>query len=177
MAVEVDELKELAEKSNEPGERAIGLSMAIFAVLLAAATMFSHRAHTEEVLLETQAADQWSYYQAKDIRSHAYDADSGLAKLFGDKGAAAAADFEAQSKKQRSDADKIEVTAQDLEKEVAATGGRAKYFDGGELLLEVAIVLCSISLLSGSRLYWQISFLFAAGGLGAVLWGFLMSVH
>ena len=63
-----------------------------------------------------------------------------------------AADFASQSKKQRGDADKIEVAAQDLEKEVALSSGKAKFYDGAELMLEVAIVLCSISLLSRSRL-------------------------
>ena len=175
--VEVNELSEMVEKSKETGERLIGLSMAIFAVLLATATMLGHRAHTEEVVLQTQAADQWNYYQAKDIRSHAYDADSGLAKLFGAAGAPLAADFAAQSVKQRDDADKIQEVARDLEKEVAVTSGRARFYDGSELMLEVAIVLCSISLLSRSPLYWQVSFLFAAGGLAATLWGYFGAGH
>jgi hypothetical protein len=175
--VEVTELSEVVEKSKESGERQIGLSMAIFAVLLATATMLGHRAHTEEVVLQTQAADQWNYYQAKDIRSHAYDADSNLAKLFGAQGTALAADFAAQSVKQRNDADKIQEAARDLEKEVAVTSGRAKFYDGSELMLEVAIVLCSISLLSRSPLYWQISFLFAGGGLLSMLWGYFVAAH
>jgi len=175
--VEVNEISELAEKAHEMGERLIGLSMAIFAVLLATATMLGHRAHTEEVVLQTQAADQWAYYQAKDIRSHAYDADSGLAKLFGATGTSLAADFAAQSVKQRNDADKIQVVAQDLEKEVALTTGRARFYDGSELMLEVAIVLCSITLLTRSPLYWKVSFLFAGGGLAATLWGYFMAAH
>jgi hypothetical protein len=175
--MEVNEISEMAEKAHDMGERAIGLSMAIFAVLLATSTMLGHRAHTEEVVLQTQAADQWAYYQAKDIRSHAYDADSGLAKLFGPTGTTLATDFAAQSVKQRSDADKIEKVAQDMEKEVAMTSGRARFYDGSELLLEVAIVLCSITLLTRSPLYWKVSFLFAIGGVVAALWGYFMAAR
>ena len=51
--------------------------MAIVAVLLALATMLGHRAHTEEGVIQTRAADQWAYYQAKNTRAsmHAHFAE------------------------------------------------------------------------------------------------------
>ena len=83
--MEPQELAENTEKAKESGERAIGLTMAILAILLAASTLLSHRAHTEEVLLETRATDQWNYFQAKNIRSHVYDADAEIAGPSGGK--------------------------------------------------------------------------------------------
>src|SRR5712672_4713279 len=59
---------------GEPGENPlvlpISLTMSVLAVLVAVATLFGHRAHTEELLLQAQATDQWAYYQAKNIRLH-----------------------------------------------------------------------------------------------------------
>src|SRR5580704_18987508 len=124
--MEPQEIVENTEKAHETGQRGIGLSMAIFAVLLAVATMLSHRAHTEEVLLETQATDQWNYYQAKNIRYHVYEADAEMAALFGDKGAAAATDFHSKGEQQKSDSEKIQKVAEDLGKEVETAGSRAR---------------------------------------------------
>src|SRR5580700_10069405 len=171
--MEPQELAENTEKARETGQRAIGLTMAILAVLLAVSTMLSHRAHTEEVLLETRATDQWNYYQAKNIRYHVYEADAEMAALMGDKGAPAAADFRAKGEQQKTDSEKIQKDAEDLGKEVETAGGRARFYDAGELFLEVAIVLCSITLLSKSRLYWRVSFLAAGAAAVAVLWGLL----
>jgi hypothetical protein len=50
MSIE-EELKEGAEHAHSSGERGIGLTMAIVAVLLALATLLGHRAHTEEVVI------------------------------------------------------------------------------------------------------------------------------
>ncbi len=171
--MEPQELSEDVEKAKESGDRPIGLSMAIFAVLLAVATMLSHRSHTEEMLLETRAADQWNYYQAKNIRSHVYEADAQIAALLGDRGAQAAADFHSKADQQKADSAKIQTAAEELGKEVAATEGRARFYDGSELFLEIAIVLSSISLLTRSRLYWKVSFLAAAAGIAVALWGLL----
>jgi len=174
--MEPQELAESTEKAHESGQRGIGLTMAIFAVLLATATMMSHRAHTEEVLLETRATDQWNYYQAKNIRSHVYDADAELATLFGDRGAEKAADFRTKSAQQKKDSEDIQAEAEKLGKEVAVAGRRARFYDGSELFLEIAIVLSSISLLSGSGVYWKSSFLFSVAGIAGILWGLLL-VH
>jgi hypothetical protein len=68
----VEELKEGAEHAHNKGEKRIGLTMAIVAVLLAIATMLGHRAHTEEVKLQTKVNDGWGFYQAKHDRAHQY---------------------------------------------------------------------------------------------------------
>ncbi len=68
----VEELKENAEHAHHQGEKRIGLTMAIVAVLLAIATMLGHRAHTEEIKLQTKVNDGWGFYQAKHGRAHEY---------------------------------------------------------------------------------------------------------
>src|ERR1700732_3879082 len=74
MTEDLSELHEHAEHAaHEPGLAAVTVTMAIFAVLVAAASLLGHRAHTEELLLQTKATDQWAYYQAKDIRRRSYE--------------------------------------------------------------------------------------------------------
>jgi hypothetical protein len=57
--MESHELQEQTEHAHSAGEKGIGLTMAIVAVLLAVSTLLSHRAHTEEVLLQGKINDQW----------------------------------------------------------------------------------------------------------------------
>ena len=73
MAESINELRERAEKGAEDRDLAIvTVTMAILAVLIAGVSLLGHRAHTEELLLQTKATDQWAYYQAKDIRQRSY---------------------------------------------------------------------------------------------------------
>src|SRR3981081_736943 len=72
-----DELKEVHEQSERVAQDSsllnISLSAAVLAVLVAIATLLGHRAHTEELLLQTQASDLWAEYQAKSIRQATYE--------------------------------------------------------------------------------------------------------
>jgi Domain of unknown function (DUF4337) len=76
-----EELKEGAEHAHERGEKGIGLTMAIVAVLLAIATLMGHRTHTEEGLIQGKIVDEWNFYQAKHIRAHEYGAIAEMAAL------------------------------------------------------------------------------------------------
>jgi hypothetical protein len=76
-----EELKEGAEHAHQSGEKGIGLTMAIVAVLLAMATLMGHRAHTEEGLMQGKIVDEWNFYQAKHSRAHEYGAIAELATL------------------------------------------------------------------------------------------------
>jgi len=171
--MEPGEIKELSEQAKEFGEKTIGLTMAIMAVLLAFATMLGHRTHTEEVLIQTKANDQWAYYQAKNIRSHMYEANSEMAGLIqGDP--SIAEDFRKKSEDQKRGAEVVRAKAEDLEREVGITTRRADRFDTSEIFLEIAIVLCSITLLTGKRAYWRISFLSSAIGISFMVSSFLI---
>jgi hypothetical protein len=76
-----EELKEGTERAHQSGEKGIGLTMAIVAVLLAVATLMGHRAHTEETLMQGKIVDEWNFYQAKHSRAHEYGAIAEVAAL------------------------------------------------------------------------------------------------
>lgn len=78
-----EELSEQAEHAHHAGQKAIGLTTAVTAVLLAMATLMSHRAHTEEIKLQTKAVDQWNFYQAKHLRAHIYGVEAQKAETEG----------------------------------------------------------------------------------------------
>src|SRR5579863_6492603 len=69
-ANEVQELKEQAEKGGESAMRPVAFTMSVLAVLVAVTTVLGHRTHTEAVLFQNKATDQWNEYQAKKIRSY-----------------------------------------------------------------------------------------------------------
>ncbi len=171
--MEPQELSEVAEHVHRPLDRIIGVTMAIVAALLAVVTLMGHRLHTEEVVMETKAADGWAYYQAKNGRYHLYAADAQLARLVGPQGVSAAADWTKKAEDERQQAEDIRKDAEHLDAETQATARRANYFDGAEICLEVAIVLCSIALLTGTRAFWLVSFVGTAAGVATAAAGFI----
>lgn len=156
---EVKELHEVASEARTREDKRIGLTMAIVAVLLAVVTMLGHRTHTESVLLQTRATDQWAYYQAKNIRAHMYEANSQMAAALGPQAAKLGEDFKTRGEKQRTDAENIRANAEKMESETLATERKATHYNLAEIFFEIGIVLCSISLLAGASLYWRLSFL------------------
>jgi len=67
-ANEAQELEEHAEAgSRESAMRPVAFTMAVLAVLIALATVLDHRTHTEAILYQDQATDQWNFYQAHKI--------------------------------------------------------------------------------------------------------------
>src|SRR6516164_1497411 len=68
---EAQELQEHAEHASaENGLRPVAFTMSVLAVLVAITTVLGHRTHTEAVLFQNKATDQWNEYQAKKIRSY-----------------------------------------------------------------------------------------------------------
>src|SRR6516164_8456321 len=67
--------------AHDPFDRRVALTIAIIAAVLAAVTLLSHRAHNGTLqlqiqagILQTQASDKWSEFQANNIRRHEYAA-------------------------------------------------------------------------------------------------------
>lgn len=168
------ELTELTEEAGRKEEKRIGLTIAVFAVFLAVTTMLAHRSHTEAVLTQSKANDQWAFFQAKNIRSHMYEANAELAAVLGDKGDKLKEDFQERSERQKKDAEEIQKQAEELENETKLMSRRAGFFDLAEIFFEVAIVLCTISLLTGAQVFWRFSFLSTLLGVALAGWGMML---
>jgi hypothetical protein len=181
----VEELKETTDHAHHSGQKRIGLTTAIVAVLLATATLLGHRAHTEEVIVQGDRNTQWVNYDTKTVRAAVYEAASVTdallphgeekAKEFAEKAKAEREGEPAKNgKPARSGAEKTRERAMELDAELKLTQRRAARYDAAELFLEISIVLCSIALLAEAKLYWQLSFVTTAIGVGVAFWGWLL---
>jgi hypothetical protein len=156
----------------------VSLTMSILAVLVAGATLLGHRAHTEELLLQTRATDQWAYYQAKNIRLHEVQ---GIADLLGalvpqeKKETLAVRDkYLKEVERYQNDKEDISEKAKELEKERDVASRRADRFDGGEALLQVGLVICSVTMLTRRRAFWFGGMFVAALGVLMALTGLFL---
>jgi hypothetical protein len=157
-----DELQELQEHAEEAAHHSslapVTLTMAILAVLVAAVSLLGHRAHTEELLLQTKATDQWAYYQAKDIRRHTNELFLDQISLFALQNPGQAEKLKSKYQKEieryAGEQKDIEAEATQAEAEVKVERRRADRFDLGEVMLEAALVICSITLLTRKRAFW-----------------------
>jgi hypothetical protein len=179
MPDELSELQENAEHGREnPSLAPISVTMAILAVCVAVVSLLGHRAHTEELLTQNKATDQWAYYQAKNIRRHNYEMGVDVLALmeFKDK---AQADkirekYQHEAERYTKEQAEVEEQAKDLEKESALAQRKADRFDLGEVFLEIALVISSLALLSRKRFYWLLGMVSGLAGLGVAATGFLM---
>jgi hypothetical protein len=163
--MEADELAEVAEKAHGSFGRIVGLTMAIFAAMLALVTLMGHRLHTEEVVTQTKAVDDWAYYQAKNSRYHMYAADAQIATLIGPQGAATSVEWARKAQEEKDQSEEVRKEGEALDRETQAVARRATFFDAAEISFEVAIVLCSVTLLTTQRPFWLASFVCAAAGI------------
>jgi hypothetical protein len=179
MADEFEELKEHAEEAAEKGGMApVTITMAILAVLVATVSLLGHRAHTEELLHQTEATDKWAYYQAKDIRRHTYELFLDEMSVFttqaGEQAAKAREKYQKEVDRYKDDQKDIEADAKKAEDDVKLEGKRADHFDLGEVMLEAALVICSITLLTRNKLYWMMGVVLAIVGIAIGATGFFV---
>src|SRR6201996_9552940 len=68
---EAQDLQEEHEQaSKHPSLRPVSFTMSVLAVLVAIVTVLGHRSHTEAVLSQARASDQWNFYQARRLRQY-----------------------------------------------------------------------------------------------------------
>ncbi len=178
-ANEAHELQEHAEHgAHESTMRPVAFTMAVLAVLVAICTVLGHRTHTEAVLDQNRATDQWNEYQAKKIRSYntglADDLMSVLTVADKAKAEKIAKGYTDHQAKWNDDLKEQQEKAEGLEKEVDGAEARASRFDLGEALLEIGLVVTSVTLLTRSKMYWYFGIVFALAGVVSSASAFLL---
>jgi len=151
----------------------VSLTMAILAVGLAIVSLMAYRSYVEQTILQTQVTDQWSYYQAKNIRMHEDQVAADLASIMvatdTQKAAQIRDKYKAEADRYSNDKSGIDAKARDLQDEANLQGRRADRFDLGEVFLDIAMVITSITLLSGRRMFWYAGMVLGAIGVVAGL--------
>ncbi len=184
--VEIPNVEELLETKENPFVKRVALTTAIFAVILAITTLGGNNAMKEMLLAQQQASNQWAYYQAKAMREHTYRLEKAKMEIeILERGPSmkkeAREKLEALYKKvteeeMRFNGEKkqIEKEAKRLEHERDLNMKKDPYFDYAEVLLQIAIVMSSISILAGSRTIFSFSCVSAFLGTILSLNGFLL---
>jgi hypothetical protein len=176
---EVQELKEQHEEAaKDQSLRPVSFTMSLLAVLVAITTVLGHRTHTEAVLSQARASDEWNLYQAKKIRQYNTELTADLLSALPIRDQSAANkvtdSYKAHLEKWNEDLAEEEKHAKELESEVRKSERHANRFDLGEALLEIGLVITSITLLTRQRAYWWLGMGFGAVGIGVVAWAFFI---
>jgi Domain of unknown function (DUF4337) len=192
--VEIPNPEELEEIRNKGFTRRVAITTAIYAVMLAIAALGGNNAMKDMLLAQQQSSDQWAFYQAKVIREHEYriqqkrlevelaERGAGMAPEARQQYEALLAEFAAETKRYNTEKKDVEKDAKKLEHERDVNRQRDPYFDFAEVLLQIAIVMSSVSILSSSRLMYGLSLILALAGTflminGYSLWTMLPFLH
>jgi hypothetical protein len=174
---------ELPEKPENEKERVIGLIIAVIAVVLAIVSALGHETHNDEILAHVDAADQYAFYQSKKERHAQIDLMTDNVRLQQDRlspaGQAQAstllAGYAAEIQHLEKDGKDIKAKGDDLMAESTRLAKKAGVLDLAEIALQIALVLCSISILTGQNLFARMGVTLALAGVIVALWGvFLM---
>jgi hypothetical protein len=147
--------------------------MTVLAVLVAVTTVLGHRTHTEAILDQNKATDMWNEYQAHKIRSNntALIADLLSVVTIADKDAAnkIAKGYADHQAKWADNLKDEQEQAEQLEKKVEQAEAKGDRFDLGEALLEIGLVITSVTLLTRKRAYWYVGLVFSLGGIASAV--------
>ena len=186
--LELPNPEELEGIKNTAFTRRVAITTAVYAVMLAIAALGGNNAMKEMLLAQQQASDQWAFYQAKVIREHAYRVQQKRLEVdLAERGAsltpevrqqyeALLGEFAAEAKRYGAEKKDIEQDAKKWEHERDVNRKRDPYFDFAEVLLQIAIVMSSVSILATSRLLYGISSVLAVCGTLLMLNGYTVMV-
>jgi hypothetical protein len=148
------------------------ITAAILAVCAALGSLLSGHNANHAIVLQSEASDQWAYYQAKSTKGHIYEASSEtigiLTEALGARETAkiqpAIKRFEQQVQKYEREKEEIKEKAEHLEADSRAALQRHQAFALAVAAFQVGIVLASISIMMRYRALWILSLI--AGGVG-----------
>lgn len=189
-----DELGRDADEANQRDrDRWIGVYIGILAVILAICSMGGGNASKEATLKNIEATNTWAFFQSKNLRRQALrlqvdqleimrDSDPTLAEPTKAAIAAKIADYKAQDALLTSDKvkneglDELFMRARSLEQARDTAMQQDPYFDYGEALLQIAIVLGGVAIISGGAMLITASLVMGALGSLMTLNGFTLLV-
>ncbi len=178
-AHEAHELQEHSEHASaDKSLRPVALAMSTLAVLVAITTVLGHRSHTAAVLEQARASDMWNEYQAKRIRQNDTANAIDILKILPTRDAEGTQklikSYQQHIDKWNEDLGEEQKQAREFEEEVRLQERRANRFDLGEALLEIGLVVTSVTLLTRRQAYAWFGGAFGVAGIVMAILGLIL---
>jgi hypothetical protein len=145
------------------------ITAAVLAVLAALGSLLSGHAANQAILKQSEASDQWAYFQSKSTKGHLYEVGREIVSALSARAGESKPSldrFEQQKSRYEKEKEEIRAHAEELEKESRHEFLQHHYYSLGVASFQVGIVLASISILVRHRAIWWLSLI---GGLIGIL--------
>lgn len=162
------------EIPTDSSSKKVALTIAIFAVIQALIALRGDSASDDMQLAATKASNQWAYFQSKSVKQHMAEQQLHFLQLFkpeyidNEIKEKLLLSLSADIKRYDKEKNDIKIAAEKAEADVILKDKVGSACDVGGLLVQLAIVLSSVSILTGQRSLWYSSFVLVAAGLLAV---------
>ncbi len=179
----------MAEEKKEPWLNYLALTTVIFAVCATLSTLKGGGFSTQSVMLQAQASDQWSYYQAKSIKGYVYELQKDKLELEirtikSNVARAVVSDYSRKisaydEKIQRYDKEKDEIKkkAEELETKRDNARKHSGAFGLAAMFLQIAILLSSIAALMKQKYFWYLGMVSGTIGVLYFFNGFFLFMN
>ena len=163
-------------EANDPFEKRAAVTIAILAVV----GNKGDNAKTDAIIKTNEAANQWSYFQAKGIKGSIASAEQELLTLLAPSQnapadlAKKAEQLRAKAEEYKTEQVEIKAHAEEAQKDAEHGSKINDRCDQGSLALQIAIVIASVSILARSRAFWIGSIVLGVIGIGIGIMAFLI---
>jgi hypothetical protein len=166
--------EEIHEHAHEAKERwifGVALSSALLAGFAAVTALLAGHHSNEAMIEQIHASDQWSYYQAKGIKSAILGTKIDLFKAMGKEVSEKDQEKLGEYKKEQ---EEISKEAKEKEHDSETHLQHHVIFARGVTMFQVAIAVAAIAVLTRRRRFWFVGMGFGAIGLVFLLQGLLL---
>lgn len=163
-----EHIHEHAERAKEAWVLGVALSAALLAAIAAVSALLAGHHANEAVIEQIQATDNWSYYQAKGVKSGILASKLELLRALGKE-----TDPADEKRLQQYAAEQEEIRKEADEKQHAAAAHLHVHtvFARGVTMSQIAIAVAAIAVLTHRRSFWYVGLAFGAAGVWFLLQG------
>jgi len=165
-----ENIQEHAEHSRERWIMMVALTAALLAVLAAVSALMAGHHSNEATIDQIKASDQWTYYQAKGIKSAVLESKT---ELLREMGKSVSEKDEEKIKEYRKEQKEIEKKATELQQSSQRHLDLHHGIAQSVAIFQIAIAMCAIAVLTRKKQLWYGSLLLGVIGSALLLMPFL----
>lgn len=176
----------IPQHAENDDHKRIGIIISVIAVIMAVVAALAKAEANTMIVKEVQSSNGFAWYQAKRQRSYVNELElkriefelagaptDGQRKLLEEQRAklkAKNSEYEAENKGI--------VASADADKKSAETAAhKHHWFEYGEIMLHIAVVLCSLTLLTDQKLFYQLGLAATIAGIALAAYAYALKPH